>query len=454
MAGKVDRNAPCSCGSGRKFKRCCGRDPGVGVTPAFTKAESADALSMLIAFTETDVFQKPYQSGEDRFFGRYFDDTPEEQIEAMFENEHTAVAFRLWLIFDSPILSMSIRVIDAVLEPGSRARFTTGQLVFLERMAASHMRPYEIRRVHLDRGFVFKDLWTEREVEVSERSATRYLEVGDTLCCRLIEGPRGAQEIHGAVFTLRPLDMQTLLRSLRASYRGKLRKRPDLDETQFFKEAAPRIASAWFDQFALPFTRLTTSDGQSVKPQDMLFDVLDRAALIGGLKRCEEIDAESDHEFTWLGLSASGAAFGSTVFASLTLEESRLRAFVMSEERALGLRELLERIAPGAVRYRLSDLHDLNRQLASSSAPPPQREPEIPPALRAQIEGAFFEKYYRDWLDLAIPALGGRTPRHAAKLKSQRARVAALLRGIPPLGDSGEADTDWLWDELELRDLK
>jgi hypothetical protein len=316
------------------------------------------------------------------------------------------------------------------------------------------MRPYEIRRVYLDRGFVFKDLWTEREVEVSERSATHSLKEGDTLCCRLIEGPRGVQEIHGAVFTLRPLDMQTLLRSLRSSYRGKLRKRPDLDEAQFFKEAAPRIASAWFEQFALPFTRLTTSDGQSVKPQDMLFDVLDRAVLIRGLKRCAEIDAESDHEFVWLGLPASGAAFGSTVLASLTLEGSRLRAFVMSEERALGLRELLERIAPGAVRYRLSDLHDLNRQLASSSATPRKREPETPPDVREQIEGTFFQDYYRAWVDQAIPALGGRTPRHAAKLKSQRARVAALLRGIPPLGGSGEADTDWLWDELELRDLK
>lgn len=36
--------------------------------------------------------------------------------------------------------------------------------------------------------------------------------------------------------------------------------------------------------------------------------------------------------------------------------------------------------------------------------------------------------YYAGWVDQEIPALGGRTPRHAARLKTQRPKVAALLR--------------------------
>lgn len=129
----------------------------------------------------------------------------------------------------------------------------------------------------------------------------------------------------------------------------------------------------------------------------------------------------------------------------------------MSEDRAERLRALLERIAPSAVRYRLSDRHDLAAELAARRTNPSGR-----PVARATAPdeaaavAAFLENYYVRWLDEEIPALGGRTPRHAAGLKTQRPKVAALLREIKIRGNpgGGKLDLSRLWEALNLLDLR
>ena len=68
--------------------------------------------------------------------------------------------------------------------------------------------------------------------------------------------------------------------------------------------------------------------------------------------------------------------------------------------------------------------------LAESRARPRTAEPEIPPELVAQIQRNFYEKHYREWLDIPVPALGHRTPREAAGVKKLRARLVILVEGI------------------------
>ena len=48
----------------------------------------------------------------------------------------------------------------------------------------------------------------------------------------------------------------------------------------------------------------------------------------------------------------------------------------------------------------------------------------------ARIQREFYEKHYREWLDVPVPALGHRTPREAAGIKKLRARLVALVEGI------------------------
>ncbi len=450
----ISRNAPCPCGSGKKYKRCCGDQADIAVLPAFGKAESDRAIALLMKMVESKMFAGVRAAAQAEFFGDAFESAREEQVRAALENEQTLIAFNAWLIFDAYITKDRHRLMESVLSGDLRGQFTTGQLRFLERMAASHMRPYEVREVRQDEGFSLRDLWSDVDVTVSERSATHYLSRGATFFARVIEGPRGAPEMHGAVLVLMPLAMQELLVSLRASFRAKRRKRLDLDEATFFKEAGPQIGRAWVARFTFRMPAMQTTDGEALRSQDMIYDIVDREALARALDASDEFNwNESGEQYVWLRGSSKVPGMANTVLGSLTPEGSRLRVHVISDERAKRLRSLLDRIAPAALRYRLSEIHDFSK--IGQSAPSATRISDIPPEVESQILAEFSGRYYRAWLDEQIPALGGRTPRHAATLKTQRSKVAALLREIEMRSPKAHVpDTAWMWEELGLTDLR
>jgi hypothetical protein len=80
----------------------------------------------------------------------------------------------------------------------------------------------------------------------------------------------------------------------------------------------------------------------------------------------------------------------------------------------------------------------------------------IAPEVEAQAVRAFYEKHYREWLDIPVPALGDRTPRHAARLKTVRPMLIELLKSIERQGEqalpdgSPAYDATWMWQELGL----
>jgi hypothetical protein len=82
--------------------------------------------------------------------------------------------------------------------------------------------------------------------------------------------------------------------------------------------------------------------------------------------------------------------------------------------------------------------------------------PEIPPEVQAEVLGRFYEEHYRKWLDQPVPALGDRTPRHAAKLKTVRPKLITLLKDFESRAErqrrAGEPayDFGWMWKELGL----
>ncbi len=461
---KIQPNAPCPCGSGKKYKRCCGALANIESLPAWGKTEADRAIALLMAFLESPTFEGAYAAARAEWFGDGFDGADRHQIQAALEHDQTQIAFNTWLLFDAYITEDRHRLMEIVLEADGpfNKQFTAGQRRFLERMAASTLRPYEIRDVRHDEGFTLKDMWTGEEITVSERLATHSLRRGETMFVRLIEGPRGATEMHGAVIVLEPLAMQQVLDRLRASFDAKRQERKNLDDTTFFKEAGPIVGQAWLSRFTWKMPQLRTSSGDVLRSQDLVFDIVDRDGLERALAESPEFEWNEDgSQWVWLGKSVGTGGAANVILASLTPIGARMRAHVMSDERATRLREVLGRIAPGMLVYRVSEMHDLGhnavRRRMEERPALPQREREISPELEAEVLEQFFTRQYTAWLDEPIPALGGRTPRHAATLKTQRASVAALVRQIehrPVSPNVPNPDVSWLWRELGLEDLR
>ncbi|MGZ3543161.1 MAG: hypothetical protein ACXVAF_18575 [Vulcanimicrobiaceae bacterium] len=296
------------------------------------------------------------------FVGDALAEAPSSAREAALEHEQTQIAFNSWLLFDAVITGDGYRLMDIVFEGDLRNQFTSGQMRFLERMRASHMRPYEVLQVRRDAGLLLHDLWCDEELEVRERALTQYVVQHDTLFARIIESADGAHEINGAVLTIPRQQMSGLVRRLKASYRGKLRRRPDLPPELFFKEAAVTIAQAWFERFNAPWPAMVTTEGDPIQMLDLIFDVLDRGQLLCALDAHGEMGRHEDDPacYTWFDRPQDGPLAGQNrILGTLTVGEKRLTANVLSDNRATRLREWLERAAPGAVRYRISEVHNL-----------------------------------------------------------------------------------------------
>jgi len=100
-----------------------------------------------------------------------------------------------------------------------------------------------------------------------------------------------------------------------------------------------------------------------------------------------------------------------TVIARAWVSEGALKLESNSIARADELRRRIEEACTGLLRHRARE-HSDPVALAEHS-PPSEPEDELPPA---------------DWPDQPLPALGGKTPRDAARTRRGRAQVDLLLR--------------------------
>jgi hypothetical protein len=458
----LGRNVLCHCGSGRKYKRCClAKDAAAKALirrRAFTQRERANASSLLEAafFDETSPFRADAAFGQIEFFGEEFARVDEADQERVVSQQPCAAGFGAWLAFDHPVYDG--HTVCRMLLDSPNAKVSPGEREYLERMTRSRMGVYEVRDVRRDQGLTLVDLWTNQVHEVSERLGTHSLVRYDVLGARLMEGPLGDTEIDGAVYPFNQDDAAGLLATLRAEWKRMKKKNSDVDEHQFLKRVGgPIINRYWVHRvFLRPLPKLSTTDGESVELCKVVFDVKDQTAVRAALDSESSFEADDEGGYVWL--EPSDGDFTRRILGSLKLSQKRLVVETMNRARAQRVQELLERVAGDALRHRLTEHASIERALAEyqKHSEQPSREPAIPDAVEQEILNEYKTAYYRRWMDEPVPALNGRTPRHSAKLKTQRPKVIALLKELERLeahsqiGGRPSFDVAWIWSELGL----
>ena len=313
------------------------------------------------------------------------------------------------------------------------ARLNPGERRYVERMLAAHFDLHRVVDTDPGTGIVLHDLVDDVEFDVEERTASHTLQIGDVLAVRIMEGPRGVAHIDGGVFVFDELTADEMLRKRRTAPRTR----------------SIAILRTYVETLIQPPPQIRTRDGDAFEPYEAYYDILDRDALCAALEGRTDTDRNGD-EFVWLE--------GHSILASLELRGNRLIVRTFSRERADRVRELLETVAPNAVRYRLARVEDINVALeqARRGGAKIGGKPAKPTPEQLAVMSAYLEQHYRDWIDTPIPALGNRTPRRAAALKTVRPTLIALLRDMQadenrkPAALGPRYDFGWMYDELGL----
>lgn len=388
-AAQANRNAPCPCGSGRKYKAC---HLGKELMPL------ADRSAWL--------------NHKVRRFARA-------QARTLIQDVAEALTPDGGDPFD---LIGSDLVLDIVLhEGGLMAQFLASR---------SHLLPDD--EAILGAQWVLQDRSLFETIDVRGDVVTlRDLRTGDRITLTNVITDR----LSGGLLLGRPLPVGDVYRAFGsvASIPEQLRTTvlemldADLDAV----ELAGTIAD-----LSRPPTLFNTS-GEPMVQHDLAWAVTKpkaaRMALIAA-------GFEPDDDRLVL-LDGPADQSGSTVLASLWFEGSEMFGSANSDARAEMLRDLVSDAVPSA-RLTADVVMTAAEMIAAARVrPSPEADTEPEPADDETLDvmRGYMREYEEKWLDMAVPALGGRTPREAVTDPVGREQVQQLLAGFPPAPADGTA---------------
>lgn len=446
----VGRNDLCPCGSRLKFKKCCLNKTDT-VTPSYRPAERDSALAKLMRFAARTEFTERHRAALALFWGDWLSEEPDHRLEEVMALEQVEIAYNSWFAFDLDC-GDGRSMMDIFLEREGR-KLGSGEWNYLQGMRGSHLRLYEILDVKIDEGFEVRDLWDDRRLYVRERSATRYIVTWNLVVARAGLAGDGELIFETLPYVFPPAAKDDLLKGLREAHRMYMREFPEKNIEAFFHTRAPVFHQLWLERVALPpRPKFITGDGEPFIFAKAIFDLLDRHAAISSLAERDDIVDHGDGSYVWLEPAGN---FQRSV-GTMIIEEKRVMFETTSQKRAERARDELPSLLRGAVRFRAISYEDVEQAIKHAPPTSKKKEPDVPIDDQRKILGEFYEQHYRKWLDEPVPALGGRTPRHAARLKTVRPKLIMLLKDFESRSErqrrSGEIayDFSWMWVELGL----
>lgn len=434
---RLNRNDPCPCGSGKKHKKCCGSTSAAGPAPEVARANAAKELDRglvapLMRFARLRFGPDWLESALREYAGS------EETIEQV--EMQLAVP---WALFHYSIAEDGLPVARLFGDEQGR-RLSPEIRALLDAQLQSWLGVWEVQRVEQGVGMAVKDLLTGEERFVHEISGSRGLGARDALLGRVVDF--GGASFLGGVHPqpLPPRDTDIAVREVRRACR--VRTRPVRVEKLREIAVQQLTIDVWRDLAAQlreprPMPTLTNTDGDPIVMTTDHFDIVtpDDTTVIARLATfagAEEPESDEDGE-TAITITKSGNAthksWDNTIIGRIVIAGRRMRIESNSVRRADGLRRALVSHLGELVRLRLRDETGAKELFARAQRSPPRgkidRRPERPPEYK-EIEREFKERHMTAWVDEAIPALGGLTPREASRSPRTRKDLDLLLREL------------------------
>jgi hypothetical protein len=438
------RNEPCPCGSGKKFKQCCliRTQAATGITPR----DRTDAMEALLKFSRHERFD-PIVSASARDWADMPLASTGEALQSIMEFETSAQAFFDWLFYDVPG-DDGKTIADAFLQ--TREWTVSGRAAdYLRTMRPTHLGLYQIRRIERGRGFELRDVWTRKDLFVTERLGSTQLVKWDLLAARVSSHADGTHQLEGSIMALPPLAAKPLLKELKAEFKWFSRSHPDAPVASFFKDAAPLLHDAWMDHVALrePPT-LVTNEGDPMTESTVVFDVPKAGDALVSLLRQPDFEAGTIGRATWIEVTGKRTR----VLGDVECNKGTLTLTTFSQARATRGRQRLEEIL-GPLVLRSETHHAFDARQLGDLVPATTTTDDDDLNDLPEVQ-ALWHELDRAWLDTEVPALDHRTPREAARNKRLRPRLRELLMHLENQSarlNTTARDITWMWKALGLR---
>ncbi len=235
MSKQIGRNAPCPCGSGKKYKKCCLAEDEQSAQASRAEQPAgrggvARALSWLSEryhVERLNALEQDYYSALTEDAREAIEELPDDLYEMQRIN-----AFE-WLIAEGTLVpddehesAEPIRFVDLVLsENGPLLDVESRE--YLSRLGEVPLKLYEIIDVKPGEGLLLSDALSSDADEffVLERSGSRTLRRGDALGARIMPGEPAV--LSGAIYPFQPEWFLALRQAILTGPRGGRRRKID-----------------------------------------------------------------------------------------------------------------------------------------------------------------------------------------------------------------------------------
>lgn len=421
------RNAPCPCGSGRKYKKCC-LHRAEAVRTARGACESERELDERTVRLLGDFANRRF-GAEWRCFASDFGDV-----------RHALPLAMPWGLYHFRVEGAT--VCEHLLRERGRS-LLPAERAWLEAQQAAWLSVWEVTAVVPGESVAVLDLLSGETRVVKEQTASRSLVARDAVLARVVHSESAALFCGLYPRALPPMAAAEVVRRAR----GRLRLRRSVpverlrDERfgraliRIWEESVAEVDAALAAARAHP-SRLQNTDGDPFLLTNDRFDIAPGeaaaveaclAALPGvGPAEHDAGDPEVVYVFMREG-NRVHASWENTVVGRAVVAGDTLRLETNSRARADSLRAQVEAACGTRIRHRARDHADPLSQRAERSAgsAPVPASGEIQQALLD-----FKRRHYADWIDQPLPALAGGTPRRAARTAAGRAAVDVLLKDM------------------------
>ncbi|MBU0986817.1 MAG: SEC-C domain-containing protein [Proteobacteria bacterium] len=445
---KTGRNAPCPCGSGKKYKKCCldKAEPPLDLLWRRLGNTHDRLIDKLLTFVNRSFGELAMILAMDEFLLWPETDLPEDTADGHIQ------LFTPWFVFnwvcDPGDFDPDLRIPAHQTVAQIYAQDQSSELDELERrlIDAAVNRPYsflEVVSCNPGQGFRLKDILQGFETDVMEKMGSENARPGDILLGRIVQVDHVAMLVGCSSILIPPSHKPAII-----DLRHYLLQEYRYITAEVLNEYDTEIRDLYFQIYEsqLQPPKICNTDGDPLVFHTLHYEIDDPEEVfrrLGDLSVTEDaqtlrneatLDAKGmvvKAEIPWSrkGHKAS-SALDNTILGRIVIDHQKLTVEVNSEARAKTIRREIETRLGQQARYKTTKIQSPEAILSKSQNGPakamdqnefmqmPEVQEHLAKVLTAHWEG---------WIDQKLPALGGKTPRKAVITPGGRESVEALL---------------------------
>ncbi len=448
MVEKISRNAPCPCGSGKKYKNCCWQKE-MNDTASLLRNKvvrlEMNIAGRLIEFIEHNLEEDTIAAAWDEFLLLRSED-----ISSSEEAPHEDV-FWPWLFYDYIYEDRSgeqMNTISILYRKRNQNKIPADELRLMLANENTAFSFYEVMAVTKGKDMILRDLLLDREFIVKEKNDHPEDLVGYLIYAKIIQFEE-ITLISGAGMLYFPPDLKSEIMALRKAIAGRRKKL----QIEHLWEREADLRNLYFELYELITMppQLQNTDGEALIFQSIryrvpsaqtAFDVL--KSLAAGVPEEELLENAVYNEqgvlvkieFPWLKKTDSkNNPLQRSVLGFIQIRDTELTVDVNSANRAFRIRrEISKRLGKNA-EYLETKTTDFPEP---ANSPEESYDPDEALNIRPEITEAvdqMMKDHWSNWVDEKIPALDDMTPKQANKTEAGREKLSALLDHLDRLDE-------------------